>query len=87
MPEPALQRIATRPERLAENVPGRFCVNSECIDCDLCRQVAPANFAREAAKGYSFVYQQPANEREEQQCLEALATCPVGAIEDGQAPK
>lgn len=66
--------------KLPENVPGRFSVNSECIDCDLCRQAAPANFMREKTKGYSFVNKQPANQEEDQQCQEALKTCPVDAI-------
>jgi ferredoxin len=66
--------------KLPENVPGRYSVNTECIDCDLCRQTAPTNFAREKNKGYSYVSKQPANEQEERQCEAALKTCPVDAI-------
>ena len=79
MAQPALQPVAA-PAKFAENAPGRYSVNVECIDCDLCRQLAPANFVREAAKGHSYVAEQPANAREEAQCLEALAACPVDAI-------
>ena len=68
------------PTTLPENVPGRYSVNTECIDCDLCRQAAPANFTREKTKAYSYVCRQPANRNEEQQCEEALKTCPVNAI-------
>src|SRR5438132_196596 len=32
-------------KRLAANVPGEFFVDSTCIDCGTCRQVAPATFA------------------------------------------
>jgi ferredoxin len=71
--------------KLPENVPGRFSVNSECIDCDLCRQEAPANFTRETSKGYSFVNKQPVNAEEEQQCDAALKTCPVNAINDANS--
>ena len=28
-----------------ENVPGDFFVDTTCIDCDTCRQLAPASFA------------------------------------------
>jgi 4Fe-4S single cluster domain of Ferredoxin I len=27
-----------------ENAPGKFYVDEQCIDCDLCRETAPANF-------------------------------------------
>jgi ferredoxin len=40
-----------------ENVPGDFFVDSTCIDCDACRQIAPAVFG-EAAET-SFVKAQP----------------------------
>jgi ferredoxin len=82
MAEPALQLAETPAKKFPENEPGRYSVNTECIDCDLCRQLAPANFTREATKGHSYVHQQPANKREEGQCREALETCPVEAIAD-----
>jgi len=31
--------------RLPQNEPGDFYVDSTCIDCDACRQIAPATFA------------------------------------------
>ena len=30
--------------KFPQNVPGRFYVDDQCIDCDLCRETAPANF-------------------------------------------
>jgi len=66
--------------KLPENVPGRYYVDTQCIDCDVCRDVAPENFTRHDDGGYSFVYQQPATEQEERQCQEALEACPVEAI-------
>ena len=30
--------------RIAENVPGDFFVDTTCIDCDACRQIAPTVF-------------------------------------------
>lgn len=80
MAQPALQ-LAPLPAKFAENAPGRYSVNIECIDCDLCRQIAPANFVREKVKGHSYVAVQPENAREEAQCRDALEACPVGAIE------
>ena len=66
--------------RYAENVPGKFYVDNQCIDCDLCRETAPANFKRSDDGGYSFVYKQPENPDEEKQCEEAKTGCPVEAI-------
>jgi len=68
--------------RLPENAPGRYYVDSRCIDCDVCRDIAPENFARDARRKYSFVYQQPKNAEEESLCREALEACPVEAIGD-----
>lgn len=68
--------------RMPENVEGRYYVDRECIDCDVCRDIAPDNFTRQMSRGYSFVYRQPRNEKEESLCREALACCPVDAIGD-----
>ena len=67
-----------------ENVAGQFYVDSQCIDCDLCRETAPKNFVREEDEGYSYVFKQPENDEEREQCVEAMEGCPVEAIgEDG----
>ena len=34
-------------EKTPLNVPGKFYVDSSCIDCDLCRETAPENFGRD----------------------------------------
>ena len=34
--------MANVKKRVRENVPGDFFVDSTCIDCDACRQIAPA---------------------------------------------
>ena len=59
----------------------------QCIDCDVCRVTAPANFQRNEGKGYSFVFRQPESAEEEVQCQEAMDSCPVEAIgDDGLTP-
>ncbi|MDR2029911.1 MAG: ferredoxin [Puniceicoccales bacterium] len=63
-----------------ENVPGEFFVDEQCIDCDLCRELAPKHFKREMDSGYSYVAVQPITEDERNLCGEALDSCPVGAI-------
>lgn len=78
--------MATFADRVKENVSGLFYVDSQCIDCDLCRETAPNFFKRNDDGGYSFVYKQPTTEDEKAQCMEALEGCPVEAIgNDGSA--
>ena len=78
--------MATKTEKVAENVTGPFYVDSTCIDCDACRECAPEHFRREDDKGYSIVYNQPKTDEERARCVEALEHCPVEAIgQDGDA--
>ena len=73
-------------EKWPENVPGRYSVDAECIDCDLCRTTAPDNFARSEDGGYSFVSRQPQTPEQEEECREAMFECPVAAIADLETP-
>ena len=59
---------------------GRYYVDTQCIDCDLCRETAPDNFVRNDEEGYSYVSKQPVTAEEEEQCQDALDNCPVEAI-------
>lgn len=74
--------MADLEDKNPESVPGKFYVDSQCIDCDLCRETAPDNFQRSDEEGYSYVYKQPENEEEEALCVEAMEGCPVEAIGD-----
>ena len=70
--------MANPKKRVPENVPGDFFVDSTCIDCDACRQIAPAVFG-EAAET-SFVKAQPVYSTDRQHALQALLACPTGSI-------
>jgi len=72
--------MANPGDKLPENVAGRYYVDVQCIDCDVCRVTAPANFQRDEEKGYSYVFHQPANPDQERECQEAMDSCPVEAI-------
>lgn len=77
--------MADKNNRVPGNQPGRFYVDHECIDCDLCREIASDNFERNEDEGFSYVYKQPESEAELNACREALDSCPVEAIgSDGQ---
>jgi glyoxylase-like metal-dependent hydrolase (beta-lactamase superfamily II)/ferredoxin len=64
--------------RLPENVPGDFFVDSTCIDCDACRQIAPETYSEN--RDASVVYHQPENETEIRRALMALVACPTASI-------
>ncbi|HEY3963367.1 MAG TPA: MBL fold metallo-hydrolase [Planctomycetaceae bacterium] len=61
-----------------ENLAGDFFVDSTCIDCDTCRQIAPQTFGEAAAT--SFVRQQPSTSDDRRSALYALVSCPTGSI-------
>jgi ferredoxin len=77
--------MADPANKLPENVPGRFYVDDQCIDCDACRETASEFFRRNEDKGYSYVYRQPKTPEEEALCQEAKEGCPVEAIGDDGA--
>ena len=78
--------MANKADKWAENITGKFYVDQQCIDCDLCRETAPGFFTRHDEGGYSFVHKQPTTDEEIAQCMEALEGCPVEAIgNDGDA--
>ncbi len=70
--------MADPKKRVLENVPGDFFVDSTCIDCDACRQIAPSVFGQ--AEETSFVKAQPGSVAERRQVLQALLACPTGSI-------
>lgn len=70
--------MASIARRLPENVPGDFYVDSTCIDCDACRQIAPTVFHDHGDQ--SSVYHQPADPEEMRRALMSLVACPTGSI-------
>ena len=78
----AINFMADKANKYPENTGGKYFVDNQCIDCDLCRETAPDNFKRNDDGGYSFVYKQAENAEEEARCKEAKEGCPVEAIGD-----
>jgi len=70
--------VANLALRLPENVPGDFYVDSTCIDCDACRQIAPETFTED--HDISIVHHQPESTREIKRALMALIACPTASI-------
>jgi ferredoxin len=56
----------------AQNVAGDLFVDTTCIDCDLCRQIAPETFSDIGDQ--SIVHHQPETEEKEFAAHKALVT-------------
>ncbi len=76
-PTPTMPNLT---ERLPANIAGTYYVDSQCIDCDICRSLAPNLFARDDETSFSFVHRQPATPQEIELAEEALQDCPADAI-------
>ena len=72
--------MANKNEKNEGNAPGRFYVDSSCIDCDMCRETAPATFRRNDDIGFSIAYQQPVTPEEIAQATQAMIGCPTESI-------
>jgi glyoxylase-like metal-dependent hydrolase (beta-lactamase superfamily II)/ferredoxin len=70
--------MANPRKRVPENLAGDFFVDSTCINCDACRQIAPTVFGEAAAT--SFVKAQPVSNFHRREALQALLACPTGSI-------
>ena len=77
--------MANRNEKNPANVPGPFYIDSSCIDCDMCRENAPATFRRNDEIGLSIAYRQPVTPHEVALAIEAMTGCPTESIgNDGE---
>src|SRR5437879_13777389 len=77
--------MANKSKRLANNVGDNFFVDSTCINCDTCRQLASATFAEN--DDFSSVYRQPVGDAEVHAAYQALVACPVCSIRRVQGDK
>jgi ferredoxin len=59
---------------------GMFIINDTCIDCYLCRDLAPDNFDRDEDADMHYVYKQPETDYELEAVVDALDSCPSASI-------
>ena len=71
--------MAQRHLAVAQNAPGELFVDSTCIECDTCRELAPDVFGSTESR-QSFVLGQPANEPQWRRALWAVVSCPTAPI-------
>ncbi|MDR1458324.1 MAG: ferredoxin [Puniceicoccales bacterium] len=72
--------MADKNNKNKENCTGKFYVDDQCIDCDLCRDMAGEFFARRDLDGCSYVAKQPETKDDIELCEDAMESCPVNAI-------
>lgn len=77
--------MADKEAKWTMNKDGKFYVDDQCIACDACVVEAPTYFAMNDEDGHAYVTAQPESTEALEECDNALACCPVGAIgDDGQ---
>ncbi len=72
--------MARLADRLNENVPGDYFVDTSCIDCDTCRQIAPETYGRLDAAGQTIVLRQPETDSSRHRAAMGLVACPTASI-------
>ena len=65
-------------KRHSKNAKGNFYVDTSCINCDTCRQIATNVFIDSG--NYSSVFAQPSNSEDILKALQAIVACPTGSI-------
>ena len=68
------------PNKLPNNVPGKYYTTEDCDGCAYCASIAPDNFDFEKSTNTYFLSKQPANPEEEDFVAEAMEDCPIDAI-------
>ena len=73
--------------RYPQNVPGKYYVDDQCTDCDLCYTTAPQNIRRDPEHAHAYVYRQPTTAEEIALCEIGVDGCPTNAVgNDGDQP-
>jgi ferredoxin len=66
--------------KFKQNIDGKYYVDDQCIACDACVIEAPKFFKMNDEEGHAFVFAQPKNQQDTEDCENALTACPVNAI-------
>jgi ferredoxin len=81
-PKEEVNFMANKASKVAENVPGKFYVDDQCIACGVCEGSAPENFKMNDDGSHAYVYKQPANDGESAASKDAMSSCPTNSIGD-----
>jgi ferredoxin len=71
--------MANKNSKAAKSVPGKYYVDTNCISCGQCIDIA-GDFFKEDTNGGAYVMVQPTTSEGTALCEQAVANCPVEAI-------
>lgn len=75
----------TRADAFADNVPGKYYIDTTCINCALCPAIAPSVFRESDDATHSIAYRQPTSPEEVVEAEDAVGQCPSKSIRnDGE---
>lgn len=75
--------MADKSIKMAKNVAGKYYVDTTCVGCGQCVDIAGDYFAEE--NGEMYVKAQPTTDEGKALCEQALSSCPVESIgNDGE---
>ncbi|MAS93999.1 MAG: hypothetical protein CMO55_12460 [Verrucomicrobiales bacterium] len=63
------------------NAPGKFYIDDQCTDCDLCREYAPDNIRRDDRYGHYYISKQPETRQEVAAVKQGIHACPMHAVQ------
>ena len=72
--------MADKSQKVSQNVPGRYYVDQNCIDCGTCYEIASCCFKQDDESNIAYVHKQPENDQEKKNCRHAMEKCPINAI-------
>ncbi len=72
--------MANFQDRYPLNVPGKYYIDAQCTDCDLCRECAPSCITRDDRFGHSYVFKQPETEEEIAMVQSGVFGCPTEGV-------
>lgn len=72
--------MADRTNKNPLNSSGKYYNDLSCIDCDLCREIAPQIFTRDDEEGLTYTLRQPIGKEEIALVQEAMLACPTETI-------
>lgn len=76
--------MSNKKAKAVKNVAGKYYVDTNCISCGQCVDIASEFFA-ENSEGGMYVKSQPGSKEDIALCEQALSSCPVEAIgNDGE---
>jgi len=72
--------MADKNEKATKSVDGKYYVDTNCISCNSCVDIAGDYFVEDDDGGGMYVKAQPDSDESTALCEEALSHCPVDAI-------